>query len=72
MKRIYNLYRNEHDNSKTVRLMLERCDTMMYIAKTNTVAFMSHEGQIGEAKNVDNMNIAIVAKNLSKRYERVN
>lgn len=66
-----NIYRDWKKNSKTVLNMVERADTIMYFKKYNTVMFFSHEGEIGEVKNKDNMNIRQLAKNYKKRYEEV-
>lgn len=71
MKRILNFHRNKDDNCKTVLKWLEESDTLMWIKKTNTIVFFRHEGEIGECKNVDNVNVKKVAENHNKRYVEV-
>lgn len=66
-----NLYRDEAKNSKTVRDMLNRSNSIIYYKKYNTVEFFSHERSIGEVNNKNNMNIRQLAKNLGKIYTEV-
>ena len=66
-----NLYRDEKRNSKTVKEMLDRSNSIIYYKKYNTVEFFSHERSIGEVKNKDNMDIRQLAKNLGKIYTEV-
>ncbi len=71
MTEIHKLYRNLMANTMEVRKMIESCSTIMWIKKSNTVVFFKHEGEIGEAENIDNMNIRTVAQSLGKRYDEV-
>ena len=66
-----NLYRDLEKNSKSVRDMIERSNSIIYYTKYNTVEFFSHEKSIGEIKNKENMNIRQFAKNLGKIYTEV-
>ena len=67
----FNLFRDEKRNSKTVKEMLDRSNSIIYYKKYNTVEFFSHERSIGEVKNKDNMDIRQLAKNLGKIYTEV-
>ena len=62
--RVLNLKQNEGENSKTVKEWLNKSDAVLWHRGSNTVDFFSHEGIVGTVKNVDNMNIRRLAKNL--------
>lgn len=68
MKRILYFHRNLIENCKTVQKWWEESNTVMWIKKTNTIVFFRHEGELGECKNVDNMNVKKIAENHNKRY----
>lgn len=68
--KILNLNRDDSKNSSAMKTIIKESDEILYHPKTKLVEFFSHEGLIGTAKNVDNMDIHKVAKNLGKNYSQ--
>lgn len=68
--KILNLNRDDGKNSNAMKTIIKESDEILYHPKTKLVEFFAHEGLIGTAKNVDNMDINKVAKNLGKRYSQ--
>ncbi len=66
--KILNLNRDDSKNSKTMKTIISESNEILYHPKTKLVEFFAHEGLLGTARNVDNMDIRKVAKNLGKNY----
>ena len=63
------LYRNEKDNAAEVLEALNKCDTISYNRRKNTLTFYAHEGALLEdVENVENMDLVKLANALDKRY----
>lgn len=68
-EKVYKFRSDLSQNPPMVNEKLEQADTLFWNKKPNTISFLRHEGALLEVKNLDNISVRELAKQLGKRYD---